>query len=97
MEKQSSKKKFDLSTDMIKIETSDTPLSLPVDNAYNTFSSPKIKSPRGTQPAVGKIKLTLSVPEDFLPEYKSWCVKHKLTMSDAIVEALKLLKQKHGY
>lgn len=97
MEKQSSKKKFDLSTDMIKIETSDTPSLLPIENTSNTTSLSKIRSPRGTQPAVGKVKLTLSVPEDFLPEYKSWCVKHKLTMSDAIVEALKLLKQKHGY
>lgn len=95
MEKQSSKKKFDLSSDMIRIETSDMPtvvheMSTPIKNINS-------KSPRGTQPPIGKVKLTLSVPEEFLPEYKSWCIKHKLTMSDAIVEALILLKQKYGY
>ena len=93
MEKKNSKKKFDLSTDMITIETTDpTPL-----NIYNTIPSNSIKITKGTQSPIGKVKLTLSVPEDFVPEYKSWCVKHKRTMSDAIVEALKLLKQKHGY
>lgn len=95
MEKKSSKKKFDLSTDMITIETTDA-LDTTSSN-ITTIPSSNIKITKGTQSPVGKVKLTLSVPEDFLPEYKSWCIKHKRTMSDSIVEALKLLKQKYGY
>ena len=91
MEKKNSKNKFDLSTDMITIETIDTaPSNVTIPNST-------IKITKGTQSPIGKVKLTLSVPEDFVPDYKSWCIKHKRTMSDGIVEALKLLKQKYGY
>lgn len=94
VEKQNSKKKFDLSTDMVKIETSD---QFPVNPDIAYSNNVKLKAVKGTLPPVGKTKLTLSVPEDFVPEYKSWCIKHKMTMSDATLEAFKLLKQKYGY
>lgn len=93
MEKKNSKKKFDLSTDMINIETTDPTPMLIQDAALNT----SIKATKGTQPAAGKTKLTLSVPKDFLPEYKAWCVRHNKNMSDTFVDALKLLKKEYGY
>lgn len=93
MEKKSFKKKFDLSTDMINIEMTDPTPIFTRDNILNS----SIKTTKGTQPAAGKTKLTLSVPKDFLPEYKSWCIRHNKNMSDTFVDTLKLLKKEYGY
>jgi len=94
MEKKSFKKKFDLTADMISIDTADSnPSTLIYDNLHNS----KIKTTKGTQPAEGKTKLTLSIPKDLLPEYKSWCIRHNKTMSNAFIDAFKLLKKEYGF
>lgn len=44
---------------------------------------------------VTKTKLTLSVDVNFIKKFKLWCVKHDITMSEALVEAFYLLQKKH--
>jgi hypothetical protein len=88
MENKESKKKFNLDKDMIQIKHNETEPIVPPTVVY------KLKQPPSSS---GKVHLTLSVPAEFVPEFKSWCIKHNTTMSNAVLESLTLLKQKHGY
>jgi len=82
MEKKKSKKKFNLD-DAVAVEGIE-PIVAPTASIKIPISS-------------GKVNFTLSVPEEFVPEFKSWCIKHKTTCSNALVDSFALLKQKHGY
>ena len=90
MEKKSSKKKFDLSADLIDVKRQDPKTELVLEAPVSIGRKP-IPSLNN------KTKLTLSVPSEFVPEYKTWCIKNNTTMSNAILEGFKLLKQKYGY
>jgi hypothetical protein len=89
MEKKESKKKFNLDKDMIQIKHNEVE---PIVTAPAITHKPK-------QPTHSsrKVHLTLSVPAEFIPEFKMWCINHNTTMSNAVLESLTLLKQKHGY
>lgn len=78
------KKKFDLSKDMISIEYT---------NNLQELSS---SSARVKKESDKKVKLTLSVPPMFVKEFKSWCVKNDTTMSDSLIDAFALLKNKQN-
>ena len=74
------KKKFDLTSDLVCIEDKE--------NNINITTSKNNKEK--------KILLTLSVDEVFRAEFKSWCARHNLIMSEAIVKSFSLLKDKYG-
>ena len=86
MEKKEFKKKFNLDKEMIQVEYNNkVETTSPALNLVKKRSSSE------------KVHLTLSVPGEFVPDFKSWCIKHNTTMSKAVVEGLNLLKQKNGY
>lgn len=88
MEKKESKKKFNLDKDMIQIKHHE---------AEPIITSAVTHKPKQPPYSSGKVHLTLSVPAEFIPEFKTWCINHNTTMSNAVIESLPLLKQKHGY
>jgi len=82
------KKKYDLTSDLISIDKD----NILIDNAVN--SKAEILENKNTKET--KVLLTLSVQEEFRSEFKSWCARHKLNMSEAIIKGFKILKEKHG-
>jgi hypothetical protein len=41
--------------------------------------------------------LTIRVKKEFRREFKSWCAKKNLSMSEAVQKSFVFLKDKHGY
>jgi hypothetical protein len=42
------------------------------------------------------VLITLSVDEEFRYEFKSWCVRHRMKMNEALDKSFVLLKNKYG-
>jgi hypothetical protein len=79
------KKKYDLTSDLINVDLETNADESKINN-HTYEQSKKDKN----------ILLTMSVEEGFRAEYKSWCARHRLKMSEAIVKGFQLLKEKYG-
>lgn len=76
------KKKFNLTSEMISLEYTE----------HSNISEQKFRKKENTPS--DKTKLTLSVPRDFVKKFKSWCVQNDITMSEALIAAFPLLREK---
>ena len=71
------KKKFNLSPDMVQL----TPTEL--SNERIVPPKPSIKK---------KVKVTLSIEEEYIKTIKLWCIKNDMTISQLLINGFKKLK-----
>lgn len=98
-----SKKKFDLTADLIQVTNAQERTS----PEMKKTSATDIKNSNDTKVEVSKDnkasienKLSqskrsgvyLNISEDMHMEYKTWCIKNRTNMTEAFIEAFKLLK-----
>ncbi len=81
------KKKYDLTSELVDITSE--PINRIMSNipvSKNTvYSNEK------------KILLTMAIEEEIKADFKAWCARNKLKMTDAFIRGFKLLKEKHGH
>jgi hypothetical protein len=76
------KKKYNLAEDIVKVGPEKVEASKPVQESKKEEEY---------------ILVTLRVKREFRQEFKAWCAKKNLSMSEAVQKAFVLLKDKHGY
>ena len=79
------KQKFSLSDSIVKVEEEQ------VIQENNSKKNIKIEEENSYT------LLTVRVKQEFKQEFKAWCAKKNISMSNAVQNAFILLKDKHGY
>lgn len=79
------KRKFSLSDDVVSIESEEQNIVIAQSNSNNITKNEE------------NVLMTLRVKKEFRNEYKSWCARKNMNMSQAIQESFPLLKEKYGF
>lgn len=79
------KQKFELSADIVSTELKKNTPSIKEEGSTKTLPTKETRQ-----------SITLSTRPGFKSEFKAWCARKDMSMSDALEKGFELLRHKHG-